>query len=84
MAEAAKKTKICIGDKVLLENNDKGQILFMGSVAGRNSVYYGIALSEANGKHDGCISNVQYFECKDKHGLFIKKTKIKKSKGTSL
>ena len=44
MAEQTRKTKkkICIGDKVLLENKLKGEVCFIGEVRGKSGVYYGI------------------------------------------
>ena len=28
------------------------------------------------GKHDGTVKGVKYFQCKDKHGLFVRRDKI--------
>lgn len=73
--------KVCIGDKVMLENNLKGEVRFMGNVSGKNGVYYGIKLTEPKGKNNGCISNVRYFDCEQDYGLFVVRAKIKRYKG---
>ncbi len=80
MAEDHNKKKICIGDKVWLENNLKGEVRFIGNVSGKSGIYYGIKLAEKKGKNSGYINKVKYFNCKSKHGLFVVRSKIKNSK----
>eukprot|EP01084_Bolivina_argentea_P052276 96022_1 len=77
------KKKICIGDKVYLEKNLKGEVRFIGNVSGKSAdIRYGIKLTEPKGKNNGCINNIRYFNCKHAYGLFVKRSKIKKSKET--
>ena len=73
--------KVCIGDRVLLNDESKGQVRFIGSVSGKRNIYYGIALDKPNGKNDGFVNNIKYFDCDKDHGLFVNISKIQKSKG---
>ena len=75
--------KVCIGDKVLLENNLKGEVRFIGEVPHSNKpgFYYGIKLTEPKGKNNGYVADVKYFQCQQDYGLFVSRSKIKKSKG---
>ena len=82
---------ISIGDIVQLSrkistNNLRGIVRFIGEVNtfrynydkvfGFN--YFGIELFEPEGDNNGTINNEYYFQCKDKHGIFVKRNKIKK------
>ena len=45
----------------------------MVSCYGINSPY---AIVTILGKHDGTVKGVKYFQCKEKHGLFVRQDKI--------
>jgi dynactin 1 len=36
----------------------------------------GIELQSPKGKNNGCIQGVRYFECQEKHGIFVRKTQV--------
>jgi len=82
---------ITIGDIVQLSRsistkNVRGIVRFIGEV---NCLrykfdkfysfnYFGIELFQPEGDNNGTINDEYYFQCKDKHGIFIKRDKIKK------
>ena len=75
-----KEKKVCIGDKVLLDNGIKGEVRFIGHVGDKKGIFYGIKLTEPKGKNNGCIDSVKYFECEEDYGLFVHRSRIKKFK----
>lgn len=38
--------------------------------------WIGVALDTPQGKNDGCVQGIQYFECKPKHGIFVRSDKL--------
>lgn len=69
-----------VGDRVLLTDKKKGEIGFIGEVDGKKGTFYGIILDDAVGKNNGSVGQISYFTAEDKHGLFIHKDKIHKTK----
>jgi len=65
-----------IHDSVVLDDNLKGMIKFIGSIKGKEGIFYGIELSEIKGKNDGSVDGVTYFKCGAKKGLFVNRKKI--------
>eukprot|EP00484_Ammonia_sp_Unknown_P017037 CAMPEP_0197023474 /NCGR_PEP_ID=MMETSP1384-20130603/4156_1 /TAXON_ID=29189 /ORGANISM="Ammonia sp." /LENGTH=683 /DNA_ID=CAMNT_0042451687 /DNA_START=1 /DNA_END=2052 /DNA_ORIENTATION=+ len=69
-----------VGDRVKLkQNNLKGTVKFIGEMAGKYGVWYGIELDKAQGSSNGSIRNVQYFKTKRNKGLFVKQYEIAKT-----
>ena len=50
---------------------------FIGETQFATGQWVGIALDKPEGKNDGTVNGVQYFGCKDLHGLFVKKVQCK-------
>ena len=44
-------------------------ILFLGT-------WVGIVLDEAKGKNNGTVQGKSYFECPDKHGMFVRQSQL--------
>ena len=68
--------QVNIDDYVLLCTGKCGIIRFKGQTKKCQSILLGIELdcatsSSSNG-HDGSIEGIKYFQCKDKHGIFVK------------
>eukprot|EP01084_Bolivina_argentea_P226580 382721_1 len=53
-----------------------GIVRFIGEIAGKNDIYYGIELNNSKGNNNGFIGSTQYFKCKSKRGIFVKETAI--------
>ena len=75
--EKTNTPRVTVGSKVKVKNIDcNGIIMFIGKTAfgtSQNIYWYGIKLDEPNGNNNGTIDGRKYFECKDKHGIFVKK-----------
>ncbi|CAF3986585.1 unnamed protein product, partial [Adineta steineri] len=58
--------------------NKLGTVRFVGKTSIKEGIWYGIELEEAVGKHDGSIKGHVYFRCPDKHGIFVRRDKIRR------
>ncbi|XP_070552277.1 CAP-Gly domain-containing linker protein 4-like [Ptychodera flava] len=65
-----------IGDRVSVSGYKTGTLKFKGQTTFAQGEWYGVALDEPAGKHNGCIDGVQYFQCQGKHGIFVPVHKI--------
>ncbi|RLV95405.1 hypothetical protein JA1_001065 [Spathaspora sp. JA1] len=70
-----------IGSPVLIKNTP-GVIKFIGPTEFAPGTWYGIELSQPNGKNNGTIDNVSYFQCKPNHGIFIRENMLRPSEST--
>ena len=72
------KYRISIGDAVSVNpvgTYGSGRIRFIGCVQTFNNseqLFYGVALSNSNGKLDGTHKGVHYFNCKSQHGVLVR------------
>ena len=80
----AEDFKCCIRDRVTLFNGQMGEIHFMGAIEDKDGIFYGIKLDAPNGKNNGTVNGIKYFECADKYGVFVQPHKIKGSKPSLL
>ena len=39
-------------------------------------IWYGIKLNKKNGNNNGTVNGRKYFECKEKHGIFVKQNEF--------
>ncbi|KAF9011292.1 dynactin [Cyathus striatus] len=62
----------------------RGVIRFAGSTSFSTGRWIGIELAEANGKNDGSVKGVSYFNCKMGHGVFVRQSQIKSMHGSEL
>ncbi|TMW69126.1 hypothetical protein Poli38472_001282 [Pythium oligandrum] len=53
-----------------------GVIRYIGQTMFAPGLWIGIELVEKKGKHNGTVQNVQYFECADHHGIFIRAERL--------
>jgi dynactin 1 len=60
----------------------RGVIRFSGSTSFKPGKWVGIELFEPNGKNDGSVDGVQYFNCKMKYGVFVRASQIKQTYGS--
>ncbi|KAL5111747.1 CAP-Gly domain-containing linker protein 1 [Taenia crassiceps] len=68
-----------IGDMVYVGNHKDriGTIAFIGNTEFAQGEWIGIKLQAPNGKNDGSVNNVRYFECEPRHGLFTRRSFLK-------
>mmetsp|Transcript_82050 Transcript_82050/g.171750 ORF Transcript_82050/g.171750 Transcript_82050/m.171750 type:complete len:380 (+) Transcript_82050:56-1195(+) len=72
-----------VGDRVWATNGSKVRIAyvkFIGETQFEKGVWIGLELETPDGKNNGSVKGVKYFECVDKHGIFLKPDKVKLAK----
>ncbi|CAJ0953957.1 unnamed protein product, partial [Mesorhabditis belari] len=71
-----------VGDKVNVAGGKLGTVRFLDVTKFATGVWAGIELDQPNGKNDGSVQGVSYFECKPMYGLFVPaaKTELVQSK----
>ena len=65
------------GDVVMLEGGKQGTVAFCGPTQFARGIWVGVVLETPEGKNDGRVGDVQYFECPSNHGLFTKPQKLR-------
>ncbi|KAM6455499.1 centrosome-associated protein 350 isoform 2-T3 [Liasis olivaceus] len=65
-----------IGDRVLVSNVQPGTLRFKGLTNFAKGLWAGIELDKPEGNNDGSYNGIQYFDCKEKHGIFAPPQKI--------
>ncbi|CAF1236539.1 unnamed protein product [Adineta ricciae] len=56
--------------------NKTGTIRFVGKTSFKEGIWYGVELDEPVGKNNGTFDGIAYFQCPDKHGVFVRRDKI--------
>ena len=67
-----------VGDRVLVAGTKAGVIEYLGETKFAKGLWAGIKLDEADGKNDGSVSGVKYFDCEPLHGVFSKPNRLHK------
>lgn len=55
----------------------RGYVRYAGSTSFATGKWVGVELSEPNGKNDGSVNGVRYFECPPLHGVFVRSSQAK-------
>uniref|UniRef100_A0A7M5UMN0 CAP-Gly domain-containing protein n=3 Tax=Clytia hemisphaerica TaxID=252671 RepID=A0A7M5UMN0_9CNID len=71
--------RLKVGDVVKITENLEGQVRFYGKTQFADGTWVGIALTVPEGKNNGTVQGVSYFNCDPNHGLFIRAEKLLKS-----
>ncbi|CAG9538948.1 unnamed protein product [Cercopithifilaria johnstoni] len=72
-----------IGVRVETEKG-RGVVEFFGETEFAEGTWVGVNLDEPNGKHDGTVKGMRYFECEPNHGIFLKANQVRlESRGKS-
>ncbi|XP_058066317.1 kinesin-like protein KIF13A [Anopheles bellator] len=68
---------VVVGESVLIRPyNTSGVIAYVGSTHFQSGTWIGVELDTPTGKNDGTVQNIQYFECRPKHGIFVRGDKL--------
>eukprot|EP00928_Gymnodinium_smaydae_P028077 TRINITY_DN21514_c0_g3_i1.p1 TRINITY_DN21514_c0_g3~~TRINITY_DN21514_c0_g3_i1.p1 ORF type:complete len:1052 (+),score=160.57 TRINITY_DN21514_c0_g3_i1:77-3232(+) len=54
-----------------------GSVKFVGTTSFASGIWAGIELDTPEGKNDGIVQGVKYFDCQPKHGLFVRPKNVK-------
>ena len=65
-----------IGDQVLIDGKKPGMVAFVGPAQFAKGIWIGITLDTPEGKNDGSVAGIRYFECPSNHGVFTRAAKL--------
>ena len=65
-----------IGDRVWVNGQRPGHIRYLGDTQFAPGKWAGIELEAEDGKNDGSVAGVRYFECKPKFGVFVRPQRL--------
>uniref|UniRef100_A0A915A9H0 Dynactin subunit 1 n=1 Tax=Parascaris univalens TaxID=6257 RepID=A0A915A9H0_PARUN len=54
-----------------------GSVAFCGTTQFADGIWVGVVLDEANGKNNGSVKGVKYFDCEPNHGVFMRAAQVK-------
>lgn len=66
---------VSIGTQVKFKG-DLGLVRYAGETHFAPGVWIGVELEEPNGKNDGSVESDRYFQCPEKHGLFVRESAL--------
>lgn len=69
---ADKGHKFQVGDVVLVSGMKPGVIAFLGPTQFAKGEWAGVVMEKPEGKNDGTVQGVVYFQCPPQHGLFAR------------
>ncbi|EGW34267.1 uncharacterized protein SPAPADRAFT_65423 [Spathaspora passalidarum NRRL Y-27907] len=75
-------TEYSVGSKVIVKTTP-GIIRYIGTTQFAPGTWYGVELSQPNGKNNGSVEGVQYFHCKPNHGVFVRQSMLEPQKEMS-
>lgn len=68
---------VVVGESVLIRPyNTSGVISYVGNTHFQAGTWIGVELDTPTGKNDGSVQGIQYFQCKAKHGIFVRWDKL--------
>lgn len=68
---------VTLGESVQIRPyNTTGVISFVGQTHFQGGTWIGVELDTPTGKNDGSVQGIQYFQCKAKHGIFVRVDKL--------
>ncbi|XP_072313694.1 CAP-Gly domain-containing linker protein 4 isoform X2 [Eucyclogobius newberryi] len=67
-----------LGDRVMIAGQKVGTLQFCGSTDFSSGLWAGVELDKPEGKNNGSVAGVQYFNCRFRYGIFAPLSKITK------
>ena len=65
-----------VGDRVSVDGVKEGNIAFVGETQFSKGIWVGVILDSPDGKNNGTVGGIQYFECEVNYGLFSRPEKL--------
>ncbi|XP_062582584.1 CAP-Gly domain-containing linker protein 1-like isoform X14 [Saccostrea cucullata] len=72
-----------IGDRVWVSGTKPGHIAYIGETQFATGEWAGVVLDNPEGKNDGSVQGVRYFQCEPKRGVFSRISKLSRTPGIS-
>lgn len=66
-----------VGDRLTLGDRFSGTVRYIGKIRAREGRWIGLELDDAVGANDGSVGGMRYFQCMEKHGIFVRYEKIR-------
>ncbi|CAF0888426.1 unnamed protein product [Adineta steineri] len=76
VTETNNKPSLTVGSRVLVNGLKGGTLRYIGVVKFAQGIFCGVELDEPDGKHDGEVKDVRYFQCPSNHGVFVPHDKV--------
>merc|ERR1712060_863895 len=74
-----KRLKIALGDKLEIHGHKEGIVKYIGSTEFSKGVVFGLELCDGSlGDNSGTVNGRSYFECREKRGIFVPSSEIRK------
>ena len=68
--------QILVGARCLIEAGHRGEVVFFGTIKGKDGLFVGVRLDDPMGKNNGSVDGVSYFQAMPKCGIFARPEKI--------
>ncbi|CAN0506395.1 unnamed protein product, partial [Laminaria digitata] len=69
---------LAVGSRVTVTGK-KGVVKFIGTTEFAAGDWIGVELDSTEGKNNGTVNGVRYFDGREGHGLFVKKAQVRVS-----
>ena len=77
LTPASTMASVRVGTRVQIKDKDlRGTVAYVGLTEFAAGKWIGVALDDAKGKNNGSVQGKAYFQCEDKHGMFVRQTQI--------
>ena len=76
--------KFQVGDAVMVSGTKPGVIAFLGPTQFAKGVWAGVVMEKPEGKNDGTVQGISYFQCPPQHGLFARLQNLTPIKSTTI
>jgi len=72
---------LAVGDRVCVLPGDatRGVVRYLGSTRMKPGMWVGVELEKPQGKNDGSVNGIRYFDCAMDRGLFVRPDKVVKA-----
>ncbi|KFZ57662.1 Kinesin-like KIF13A, partial [Podiceps cristatus] len=70
---------VAVGEQVCVGSNKMGTVRYIGTVDFSAGIWVGVELNVQLGKHDGTVKGREYFQCKPRHGVFVRPGRLSKA-----
>ncbi|KGL74303.1 Kinesin-like KIF13A, partial [Tinamus guttatus] len=70
---------VAVGEQVCVGSNKMGTVRYVGTVDFSAGIWIGVELNVQLGKHDGTVKGREYFQCKPRHGVFVRPGRLSRA-----